>query len=1155
MSHRALLSPIRIAALLPLLIALAASPARAQYMYLDTNGDGVNSAADLIAASGATSVDVWLATDRNKDGSAAACATADGALTLAAYDIVLEAVDGEVTWGDPVSARPEFGGVTSAYSTVTRARFGTLAGTPLAPGLYKLATIPVTPAAGTPSIRIPSPAASGDMIASSFVSNCSGNDFDGNLKLGLDWFDTDGAAYAGVPNQAPDFPVAATLTMREADPMVVALQATDADGEPLDFSLRAGPSFAAVATTDRGSGAATGTLSLTPGYFDAGDYPLTLAVADRFHTTERAVALHVENVNRPPVFTLVPMPMVPEGGDVEYALTVLDADQEAIAVRVVAGPTYMTLGVSNADLGRVSAVLRFRPGYFDAGMTTAVIGATDGTIEVLQPVEIMIRNVDRPPTIAAPDTIAAAEGDAVAFTADAPDPDGEMVVLTATGLPDGATFVDAMSNHADFRWVPRYDQAGSYAVMLEADDRQGGVASHRLGISVSDVVASVALAAPWPMRLGEGETASQTLAAFDADGSPLAFRLASGPAYVAVGTTDAGTGLASGVVRAAPGFDDAGVASVTVEASDGVSSASRTFAVEVIDIPPGVTPGGPPVAPPFPTVATGQTPHTVTMADLDRDGHLDLIVAAMNSSAVSVYLGAGDGTFGMRRDFATATRVHTVAARDLNGDGILDLALSHTGANSVGSMLGVGDGTVGPRRDVPIGGTPIFLGVGDFDGDGRPDLASTDATHGELVILRGAGDGTFAVTGRYAAAAGSHGLVIADFNKDGALDVAMANDGAHVVSIHLGRGDGTFEPARLLQVGEPHTVAAGDVDEDGILDLVVSNYHHGTISICHGHGDGDFTEVAEIATGADAHATTVADLDADGHPDIVAVNQAAGTVSFLMGRGGGALAPRVDFPVGLGAHSVLTADFDEDGALDVVLSSLFTNTVSLIRNLRPPPLPGRAFTGPEDQLVVLNAAKPTRRVYVESLGGAAGFAVESIDPASVRLERSGGSGEGGPIQPVTSKRVVIADRDRNGAAEAAFDFASSALRSLFAGVVGRAVVEAVVTGTLEGGRRFRAPLVLTVIGAGRPSPPVAVSPNPLNPEGVLTFETASPGPVRVRLVDVQGRLVSKLFEGANVAAGLHRIALRPGGRIASGVYFVRVETSEEVRATRVVLLK
>ncbi len=1021
-------------ALALLLYTFLATPASSQYMYLDTNGDGVNTAADVVAPSGATAVDVWLDTNRNRDGSAATCASGDGPLSLAGYDLVLGAVDGTVTWGGLLNARPEFGGIAAGWSTSTRMQTGTFSGAPLLPGTYRLFTLTVTPASGTPSLTIPAPATPGDLASSSFISTCSGTDLDNTLKLGTDWFDTDGAAYGGAANQAPRFDPAALVALRETERVELPLQATDQEGEALTFALQSGPSFATLLTTDPGSGTATGTLTLTPGYADSGSYVAAVSVSDPFHTVTRDIRVQVENVNRTPVFTIVPMPMVPEGADAEYALSVVDPDRDALALRIASGPPYMTLGISSSDYGFISAVLRFRPGYFDAGMTTATLVVSDGSANVEQVVEIMIRNVNRPPAITAPDTIQVAEGEPVAFTALAPDPDGEMTMLTASGLPDGATFVDAMSNRADFRWLPRYDQAGSYAVTLEADDRQGGLVTHPLGISVADVSAAVALATPWAMRLGEGEVEEQALFAFDADGSPLAFSLVSGPAYLSVGTTTAGSGNAVGFVRAAPGFSDAGIASATVAAGDGVTTAERTFAIDVIDVPPGVTPGGPPYAPPFPTVATGQTPHTVTMADLDRDGHLDLVVAAMNSNAVSVYLGAGDGTFGMRRDFATAVRVHTVVARDLNGDGIPDLSVSNVGSNSVGSMLGLGDGTFGARRDFPIGGSPLFLGVGDFDRDAIPDYAVTDQTNGELVILRGAGDGTFAVTGRYTAAAGSHGLTVADLNGDGALDVAVANDGARVVTIHLGRGDGTFAAARRLDVGEPHTVAAGDLDEDGILDLIVSNYHRGTVSICHGHGDGDFTEVAELATGADAHASLVADLDADGHPDLVVANQAAGTVSFFMGRGGGVLTPKVDFPVGLGAHSLIAADYNEDGALDVAISSLFSNTVSLLLHKNSAPIAARAFIGPEDHVIVLRAQQPSCRVYVEAPAGVPTFALDEIDPASVRLEIQTGGGAGsGAIAPIAGKRIVLADRDRNGSPEAAFDFARSDLRALLPG--------------------------------------------------------------------------------------------------------------------------
>jgi len=107
-------------------------------------------------------------------------------------------------------------------------------------------------------------------------------------------------------------------------------------------------------------------------------------------------------------------------------------------------------------------------------------------------------------------------------------------------------------------------------------------------------------------------------------------------------------------------------------------------------IDPATLPGRTPFAPPFRSVSTGLTPHTVTIADMDQDGILDLVTANLGSSTVSTHHGFGNLTFDVRRDFPTALNPHTVVAADLNRDGIPDLAMSQMGGQAVGSRLGAG---------------------------------------------------------------------------------------------------------------------------------------------------------------------------------------------------------------------------------------------------------------------------------------------------------------------------------------------------------------------------------------------------------------------------------------------------------------------------------
>src|SRR5262245_57505740 len=80
--------------LLPLLLlaVLFAAPARAQYMFLDANGDGASTLADKMSPNGvATICDVWIKTNLNRDGSPGVCPTGDGALDINSYVVNLQA--------------------------------------------------------------------------------------------------------------------------------------------------------------------------------------------------------------------------------------------------------------------------------------------------------------------------------------------------------------------------------------------------------------------------------------------------------------------------------------------------------------------------------------------------------------------------------------------------------------------------------------------------------------------------------------------------------------------------------------------------------------------------------------------------------------------------------------------------------------------------------------------------------------------------------------------------------------------------------------------------------------------------------------------------------------------------------------------------------
>ncbi|MEJ2720182.1 MAG: choice-of-anchor Q domain-containing protein [bacterium] len=102
-------------------------------------------------------------------------------------------------------------------------------------------------------------------------------------------------------------------------------------------------------------------------------------------------------------------------------------------------------------------------------------------------------------------------------------------------------------------------------------------------------------------------------------------------------------------------------------------------------------------------------------------------------------------------------------------------------------------------------------------------------------------------------------------------------------------------------------------------------------------------------------------------------------------------------------------------------------------------------------------------------------------------------------------------------------------------------------------------------GIGDPSTPSAsgpviesVFPNPFNPTVTVRFEIDRRREVRVRVFDVKGQLIRTIAEGP-LGAGVHRVTWDStddgGGRAASGVYFIEVQSGSWRDSRKVILIK
>ena len=327
--------------------------------------------------------------------------------------------------------------------------------------------------------------------------------------------------------------------------------------------------------------------------------------------------------------------------------------------------------------------------------------------------------------------------------------------------------------------------------------------------------------------------------------------------------------------------------------------------------------------------ATDLSPEDVATADLNRDGHADLVVATGNNS-VSVLLGKGDGTFPTHVEYPVPGHPIAIVTGDFNGDGKVDVATVDEYQSEISVLLGNGDGTLQAHVEYLTGNHPVALAVADVNGDGKLDIIVADLNDNKVAVLLGNGDGTFKAHVDYATGNGPSGVAIGDFNADGKLDLVVANNTDGTAAILLGNGDGTFQgPVAFPTATLPNSVVVGDLNGDGKLDLAVGTSNK-AVSVLLGNGDGTFQNHKEYTIGANAVIVAAADLNSDGKLDLISANLNDNTVSTLTGNGDGTFKGESVYPTGGGPSGVAVGDFNGNGKLDIAVTASTANTVSVL---------------------------------------------------------------------------------------------------------------------------------------------------------------------------------------------------------------------------------
>ncbi|RYF31075.1 MAG: hypothetical protein EOO23_03610 [Comamonadaceae bacterium] len=242
------------------------------------------------------------------------------------------------------------------------------------------------------------------------------------------------------------------------------------------------------------------------------------------------------------------------------------------------------------------------------------------------------------------------------------------------------------------------------------------------------------------------------------------------------------------------------------------------------------------------TILAGD-PHDLTVTDVNRDGHLDILVDSSNTTATVLY---GDGYGGI----ATTSTIPVPASAvrttgDVTGDGLDDLILATIYNRPLQEFwiyrALVSGGYAAPlilSRPIDANQT-ASLAVGDFNSDGRGDLALHEAKDGANVqmYLQDA-QGNLVLSFDMAKERGSGVLIATDLDRNGRTDLALAHSGWGYIGYYL-QTDTGFAPETVVNayqfMGRVNYFAAGDLNHDGCGDLVISRWSQSPV-LLYGQG-------------------------------------------------------------------------------------------------------------------------------------------------------------------------------------------------------------------------------------------------------------------------------------------------------------------------------
>ena len=238
-----------------------------------------------------------------------------------------------------------------------------------------------------------------------------------------------------------------------------AVQATDADGNKVTFSLGASPSGMSIEKD-------TGRVKWVPAGTQVGSHAVEVNVSDNNGGvgTQSYTLEVIDGVpNQPPVITSTPSFTATVGVEYQYQIIANDPELTPLDFRLLLGPKGM-------DIQPNSSLVTWTPTIDQVGENTVQVAVFDAeNLGASRTFIITVREANQPPTLNNSPSPTAIAGQPYAFNLNVADPENDPILYT---LDDGPQEM-AVDNLGRLTWAPTVDDVGLHRIDLTIKDDRG----------------------------------------------------------------------------------------------------------------------------------------------------------------------------------------------------------------------------------------------------------------------------------------------------------------------------------------------------------------------------------------------------------------------------------------------------------------------------------------------------------------------------------------------------------------------------------------------------------------------------------------------------------------------------------------------------------